>query len=117
MTKKYSEKYPELFTLLCGYFNQDWDLDYDSPELAISSFARDGDKQGIEDAIIELETLLQENHTKEEWLRIIYDNFGCFCNPEADGINTQEWLKKVKKQLEEELALAEKKEGKQKPSI
>ena len=96
--------------LLCAYFNQDWDEDYDSPEAVISGFARDGDKKGIEDTIIELKMLLKEEHTQKEWLRIIYDDFGCFCNPEHGGMQPTEWLEKVQKQLEDELALAEMKE-------
>lgn len=56
--------------------------------------------------IIELKMLLQEEHTREEWLKIIYDYFGCFCNPEYNGMHPKEWLEKVLKQFEEELHFA-----------
>jgi hypothetical protein len=107
---KTKDKYPNLDDLLGAYFNQDWDEDYDTPEAVISGFAQDGDKKGIEDTINELKTLLKEEHTQNEWLRIIYDDFGCFCNPEHGGIQPTDWLKKIQKQLENELALAEKKD-------
>ena len=100
------EKYPELDSLLGAYFNQDWDCDYDSPEAVIRGFITDGGKKGVEDTIAELKTLLKEEHTREQWLNIIYDDFGCFCNPEHDGMHPKEWLEKVLKQLEDEKHLA-----------
>ena len=102
---KYSRQYPAIFDLLCGYFNLDWECDYESPEEVISAFARDGDKKDLKKAIQELKTKLQEQHTKEEWLHIIYNDFGCFCNPEYNGMHPQKWLEQVLKQLEEELTL------------
>lgn len=102
---KITEKYPELDSLLGAYFNQDWDLDYDTPEAVVRGFARDGDKKDLKKAIQELKNLLQEQHTKEEWLHIIYNDFGCFCNPEYNGMHPQKWLEQVLKQLEEELIL------------
>lgn len=103
---KKSDKYPNLDDLLGAYFNQDWEDDYDSPEALISAFARDGDKKGIEDAISELKILLSEEHDKQEWYKLLSDDFGCCYALGSQSID----LKKV--QLEEELALAEKKEEK-----
>lgn len=108
MVKKYSEKYPAVDNLLCCYFNQDWDEDYDSPEAVIQGFARSNGYNWVKQTITELKLLLEEKHTQKEWLRIIYDDFGCFCNPEHGGIQSTEWLAKIQKQLEDELGLAEK---------
>lgn len=112
------EKYPMMRCLFAAYFNQDWEDDYDSPEAVISGFARDGDKQGIEDAIIELKMLLKEEHTAEKWGRILYDDFGCeYFFDYVDDYTPKQFLEKVQKQLEDELALAKKNEEKQRPSI
>lgn len=115
--KMYSERYPELYTLLCGYFNQDWMDEYDTPEAVISGFARDGDKKGIEDVILELKRLLQEKHTIMEWYQLISDEFSCEYSLRLRNIDPVEWLKKVQQQLEDELKLAKQQEEGQKPQI
>lgn len=106
---KMEEKYPMLGSLLGAYFNQDWDADYDSPEAVIRGFARDGDKKGIEDAINELKALLKEEHTSEEWECILYDHFGCeYYFDYVRDYSPKQFLEKIQKQFEEELALIEK---------
>lgn len=109
---KIKNKYPNLDDLFGAYFNQDWEDDYDTPEAVISRFAWDGDKKGIEDAISELKGLLKEEHTNQEWYKLIADDFGCCYALRSQGIDPTEWLKKVQTQLEEELALAKTKEEK-----
>lgn len=99
------EKYPELDSLFGAYFNQDWNLDYDSPEAVIRAFARD-DTKALEHAIEELKILLKEEHIKAEWYKIISDDFGCEYSLRLRNIEPIEWLRKVQKQLEEELSLA-----------
>lgn len=113
---KKKDSYPNLDDLLGAYFNQDWNEDYDTPEAVISSFARDGDKKGIEQTITELKTLLKEEHTFEAWGRILYDDFGCeyYFDYEND-YTPKQFLEKIQKQLEDELALAEMKEEKHLP--
>lgn len=101
------EKYPMLRSLLCAHFNQDWDLDYDSPEVAIKAYAQVGGKAIIMKIIFELKALLKEDHTLEEWDIVLYDGFECsyYFDYEED-YTPKEWLEKVLKQFEEELLLA-----------
>lgn len=106
MIEKYSIKYPLIYDLLCGYFNQDWNCDYDSPEEVIRTFARDGSKKDLEKAIQELRILLKEEHTSKEWEQIIYHNFGCEYRPDYKENTLKEWLEMILKQFEEELILA-----------
>lgn len=106
MSINYSKKYPKIDNLLCTYFDQDWDDYYQSPEEVINYYIRSNKRKWILDAIHELKNLLQEEHTKEEWFYIIYNDFDCYYNPGHDGTHPKEWLEKVLKQFEVELPLA-----------
>lgn len=112
MVKKYSEKYPAVDNLLCCYFNQDWDDYFDSPEAVVHDFVVKNSFNWVKQTATELNLLLKENHIREEWFRIISDDFGCCYALRSQDIEPTSWLKKVQKQLEDELALAEKKEEK-----
>lgn len=112
MVEKYSQKYPAIGNLLCCYFHQDWEDNYDTFDAVIQDFATSNGRNWLKKTVVEFKTLLQEEHTKHEWLCIIHDNFGCCYALQSQGIEPIDWLKRVQKQLEEELALAEENEKK-----
>lgn len=103
---KVEEKYPELYQFFGGAFHQDWNCDFASPEDVIRNYIKESHRIWVEQAIQELEILLKEKNTKAEWYRIISDDFGCEYSLRLRNLDPVEWLKKILKQLEEELPLA-----------
>lgn len=98
-------RYPMLSCLFGAYFNQDWDLDYESSWAVISAFIRDAGKKETAEAIIELKNLLKERHTKPEWYWLLSVDFGCAYSLRRNDIEPTEWLEKVLVRLEYESSI------------
>lgn len=96
----YCNKFPELYILFAGYFNQDWTHLYQfkggkSDVLEVARFYKTEDSaEGIAETIAQLEELLSLNLTEEE-LDQALDQLGTDYYALADNWTNREWLNKT----------------------
>ena len=89
----YAEKYPLLNTLFGGYFHQDFDFDYGSPEDTIDAFLADVRPVDMSDFLVQNDALL-ENATDaslERTLAIMGNSF----DYTTRDLNARQWLNYV----------------------
>ncbi|MDP9352685.1 MAG: contact-dependent growth inhibition system immunity protein [Chloroflexota bacterium] len=79
-----------LFTLMAGYFHQDWDLDDPTWEAVVERYLRDANPSQIVALHRELGRVLERS--KEEHLeRLLFQDWGCQFDPRPE-YSLREWL-------------------------
>ena len=98
--------YKELFQLFSGYFHQDWEDEFiweDGEEkhfrAATEAYREDCLKEELEATIKELETLLNQHYTDQTLEDIVAYKLGCAIDPEGFGLDYQQFLIEVLKNL------------------
>jgi hypothetical protein len=89
--KKYLDKYPEIYSLLCASFHQDWMYDYPDWESVIDAYYRTSNNKQIEDEL----SLLIQQHTEEQlkdYFRWTSTGISIECE---EGYTYKSWLKAV----------------------
>ena len=89
------EEFPSLSTLFGAYLHQDWDIDYQTPENAVRSFAAAAGSQLVSQTRREIETLLEKPLTDSELATLITREFGASYDPCLDGHSPRAWLRDV----------------------
>lgn len=86
--------YPALWQLLGGYFHQDWDFDYASPEEALEDFF-DGQPVLAPKLADEIERVLALEKSDDELDALILE-FGSSYLPTSNGVRSQTWLSGIR---------------------
>jgi len=81
-----------------AYFHQDWDIEYGTPEQALSAAIRGHESQREE--LSRFVGLFIEEHPDDEDLdQALWSDLGCEYLPSADGISSRAWLVDVAARL------------------
>ena len=88
------DDYPSLWQLLGGYFHQDWDLDYSSPDEALRDFF-DGQPVLAPRLADEIERVLALEKSDTELDELILE-FGSSYLPTSNGVRSQTWLSGIR---------------------
>jgi hypothetical protein len=78
-------------------FHEDWDVEGPTDRDAVASFVS-RDRAEVMDVVAEIKNYLASNpssDTTKEWL----DRLGCAYDPTPDGIDVNQWLKKLSEML------------------
>jgi hypothetical protein len=92
-------RWPELQTLLAGYLNEDWSLDYPNVWAAVDGFRRESPPDLIAAAVTTIGELMTEPDP-ERALQSACDELGCGYYPPGDGMTYLEWFTRIKDVLE-----------------
>lgn len=96
--------YPALKQLVTAYFNQDWDLEYNTETEVISDYARTNWRDDVEQAIEEINRYLREHPTN------LLADFEAELAPDiiigANDDEARAWLIRARDQLQSELVYA-----------
>jgi hypothetical protein len=91
--------HPALAQLLAGYFHQDWQEDYASPEAAVAAFADDAAPETAVAAAGDIDQLLDGGLDEAALTRVLADGFDCNYVPATDGLTSAAWLAAVRDAL------------------
>ena len=89
--------HPALAGFLSGYFHQDWDVEFETWELAALHFARAGFRRDVDAVIGEIESISRAG-VSDERLREMLAGFGCFYWPSQPAAL---WLRSLEAILRE----------------
>ncbi|CAG0936757.1 hypothetical protein TFLX_05645 [Thermoflexales bacterium] len=89
-----------LFQLLGGYFNEDWDLEADDDRGIVEFFMKQEPRETIQQTLNELQTLLGQKKSEDELNKIVFGELHCRYNPTADGLTTSQWLASLANQID-----------------
>lgn len=90
------DDFSELRSFLSGYFHQDWELDASEPDEVVLQFIKRKPGSSKSDQIIEqIERYLDAEIDDEAVERDLFEEFGCYYLPSADGSNARDWLRHV----------------------
>ena len=90
----------QLVQFFGGYFHEDWDLEAATPVGVVAASVNANPKMKAEVAAA-IRSLLAELRTDSELGHALFHDFGCYYDPEADGLTARAWLTAVTLQLEE----------------
>lgn len=94
-----NEKFPRLEQFFGAYFHEDC-LDFDgTAEMAVKRYARDASREVMSRTLQELDQLLSLGLPEAELDRVMFNDLGCYYNPEPDGMSMIEWLQWVRSTL------------------
>jgi hypothetical protein len=88
-------QFPNLFQVLGGYLNQDFDLDFDSPDAALRAAADEQGDEQVAGAIREIEDLLASELGDDELMRLV-ERLTAGYSPELEGWSARPWLRHVR---------------------
>jgi hypothetical protein len=91
--------YDELEQFAGGFFDEDFDLEYATPDDAIAAFPRLQGADAVRDLVSEIDHLLASPLTDDELNRLWIGTFGGRYNPKADGLTYREWFAHVRELL------------------
>lgn len=95
-----------LFQLLGGYFNEDWDLEADNDKGIVEFFLKQESREKIQQTLSELQTLIDQKKSEDELNKIVFGELHCHYNPTADGLTTSQWLTSIADQIDSRLRQA-----------
>ncbi len=96
---KLSERFPRLEQFFGAYFHQDC-LDFDgTAEMVLKRYASEASRGVMGRTLEELDQLLSLGLSDAELDRAMYEDLGCYYNPEPDGMSMTEWLQWVRTML------------------
>lgn len=88
--------YPNLETLLGGYFHQDWNTYAATPTGVLERYLKEWPIEDVPKALNELYALLAQPDDKV--VRVVL-SMGCEYDPAADNLSYEEWLIQVANRL------------------
>jgi CdiI immunity protein len=92
-------EYPALYQLFGGYLNQDWRTEYRTPDEALDAFKQEAPIAAVHDALVELDRL-EELHLDDATMsRLLSEGFECGYQPPLDGVDTVEWIRRLRTRL------------------
>jgi len=89
---------PNLWLLFGAYFNQDWQIDQNSPPENVRRFV-ENEPDSVSGARAELDLLLTSRMTEEELHELIVRRLHSFYDPTLLGTPMRAWLEEVRKSL------------------
>jgi hypothetical protein len=97
------DDYPNLSEVLGGYLNQDFRLDFDSPDAALRAAATGQGSGQVSAAIREIDTLLESTLDDEALDQILDRLTANGYSPSLDGCQMRPWLQHARALLEDRL--------------
>ena len=88
--------YEELEQFAGGFFDEDFDLEYSSPDAAIVSFPSLQGPEAVHDLVAEIDQLLQSDLSEQDISHLWIREFGARYNPQRDGLTYREWFAHVR---------------------
>jgi hypothetical protein len=90
---------PEMDSLLGGYFNYDWNLDYETPEQVLDAYKRENGSEYLLELKKELEYVLQQDVSEEKLNELLFNQFVSGFPYEVDWTSAKEWLQYIHKYM------------------
>lgn len=90
---QFAEEYPLVQTLFGGYFHQDFDFDYGSPEDTIEAFVTDCRPADLSEFVIQSVAFLEK--TTDASLERALDIMGNSFDYNTRGLDARQWVKYV----------------------
>jgi hypothetical protein len=97
-TEFVESQFPNLFQVLGGYLNQDFDLDYDSPDAALRAAAEEQGYEQITGAIREIDDLIAGEMRDDHLMRVV-ERLTAGYSPELEGWSARDWLRHARELL------------------
>ncbi len=94
----YDDKYPNLASLLGGYFHQDFDIHGDTLEEIVGLYRKEGTQAEIDGLRKDIQKFLaafDDAHIKSAFVRIFHPDI----DSEGWGLSVREWLLKINELL------------------
>ena len=85
-----------LFQFGAGYFHQDYELEYPTPDAAILDFREDQTDEEIAQLIREIDGLLSGVHTEAEFEEVWLRESCAYYEPSRNGYTYQTWFEHVR---------------------
>jgi hypothetical protein len=95
MTKR-EATFENLRQLLGGYFHQDWHAEATSWDEQLRSMGQHEARERLSAALVDIEKLLERQHTEAEIAQILSRDLGCDFYPPGVGLSYHEWLNQVR---------------------
>jgi CdiI immunity protein len=90
---------PALYQLFAGYFHEDWQEEFETPDAVVRGFAGDAPASAVRAAISELDRLLGAGLDEPGLARLLADGLDCDYIPQSDGLTASAWLSRVQRIL------------------
>ena len=82
-----------LFQFFGGYFHEDFLMEFDSPEGAVSAFVRQrGPGVDLRELGRAITMFIDEHPNDDELEGALFKELGCYYLPRADGISPRAWM-------------------------
>jgi len=91
-------EFPAVYQFLSGYFNQDYSLDFGSPDEVVNSFLTDEPREVIDALSKELDRFIPLVHGSNDPDALLAE-FDCYYTPLPHGQSVGGWLEKIQAQL------------------
>lgn len=90
------KKSEEIFQFFGAYFHEDWDLEASSPDDVVYNYLKDTHgTQMADDVISSINEYLAAAGDDASIENDLYEKFGCYYLPSADGFGARQWLMHV----------------------
>jgi hypothetical protein len=81
-----------LMNFFSCYFQEDWNLEANSPDEIVAGFARTAEPHEVQALSAAIANLSCQFASEKELEKRLFDYFGCYYCPSADGRSTRAWL-------------------------
>lgn len=86
----------QLSHLAQAYFHQDYDLEFSSPDGAVSAFVESEDRGAVDELASELDLMLASGLSESEFARLWVRELGATYDPSAHGQSYRHWFGHVR---------------------
>jgi hypothetical protein len=83
-------QFPSLRNFLGGYFNQDWDLDYESEEAVLKAFVAAVQRRDVVTLVSEIQKVVSLPMNDDDLKRFVQQELACDYEPQ--GMSMRQWL-------------------------
>ncbi|MEO6862970.1 MAG: contact-dependent growth inhibition system immunity protein [Microcoleus sp.] len=92
-------QFPHLTQFFSSYFHQDWPLEADTPSDVVNNYRTSEPPESIESASQEIGKLLKMPILEPDLEAFIFDELGCYYDPQSENQTVREWLESVQQSL------------------
>jgi hypothetical protein len=92
-------QFPHLTQFFSSYFHQDWPLEADTPSDVVNNYRTSEPPESIEAASQEIGKLLEMPILEPDLEAFIFDELGCYYDPQSENQTVREWLESVQQSL------------------